>query len=87
MTSANVVEYTIFNGEDEVGHYRQHMMCKSHYSELLQYTPLDQHTILAWGYDEEEEYWSDEKPENLKTFLMKMKNSEKELKESPELND
>jgi hypothetical protein len=58
MTSANVVEYRIFNHEGKTaGSHRQHLMCKEHWEDLLKFQPLDKHTIQAYGYDEEEEYW------------------------------
>jgi len=61
-TSANVVEYRIVNKVTgkEVGHHRQHMMCKTNWETLLQYHPLEDHTIQAYGYDEEEEEWEGE---------------------------
>jgi hypothetical protein len=54
-TSANVIEYRIEKDGVSVGHYRQHLMCKSHYEELLKYEPLKEHTITPWGYDDEDE--------------------------------
>lgn len=72
MTSANVIEYTIERNGEAVGHFRKHLLCKlPDYSDLLKYTPLMEHTIRAWGYDEEEELWEDE-PVNLEMFLRKM---------------
>ena len=72
-TSANVIEYTIYKGKKSVGHFRKHLLCRfPDYAELLKYQPLSEHTIMAWGYDEEEDEWSNE-PENLEDFLKEMK--------------
>lgn len=69
MTSANVIEYTIYDSTgNKVGKHYQSLLCKTKWHELLRFTPLESHTIKAWGYDEEEEYWEDE-PKNLLTFL------------------
>jgi hypothetical protein len=69
MTSANVIEYTIYDSTGKaVGDHRQNVLCKTRWHELLKFTPLGSHTIKSWGYDEEEEYWEDE-PKNLLTFL------------------
>lgn len=80
MTSANVIQYSIFKDEKEVGSHRENVMCKSNYESLLKYVPLKDHTIMAWGYDEEDEYW-DEEPVNLETFLKKMVLFNKIIKE------
>jgi hypothetical protein len=82
-TSANVIEFTIFKNEVPVGSFRKHLMCiLPKYSELLKYQPLSEHTILTWGYDEEEEYWeSDGGPENLEDFLKRKVSFEKEIRE------
>ena len=77
MTSANVIEYTIYKNGEEVGSFRKHLMTTYPlYSDLLKYQPLNEHEILAWGYDEDEEYWEDE-PQNLETFLRRVR--EKDL--------
>jgi len=68
MTSANVIEYTIEKDNKRVGHYRQNIMCKSRYHELLKYEPLKEHTIIPYGYDEEDDYWEDDTV-NLYDFL------------------
>lgn len=71
MTSANVIEYRIFNKEREtVGQHRQNIMCYERWDKLLTFIPLYDHTIQAYGYNEEDEYWEN-KPENLLTFLLK----------------
>jgi hypothetical protein len=80
MTSSNVVEYTITKNNKEVGHFRKHSMCfKPSYSELLKYQPLNDHEIIAWGYDEDDEGWEDD-PENLEDFLKRC-TFEKEIKD------
>lgn len=99
-TSANVIEYTIYKNGEEVGNFRKHMMCRlPDYADLLKHQPLSEHTILAWGYDEEEEYWDanmccDEEDEdceedgevNLDTFLRGMIRYNKKIKEYYENN-
>lgn len=69
MTSANVTKYTIRDATGtKVGKHSQHSYCKTRWHELLKYTPLNQHTIQAYGWDEEEEEWYDD-PVNLLKFL------------------
>ena len=69
MTSANVTQYTIYDSTGkEVGKHYQSHLCKTKWHELLKFTPLENHTIVAWGYDEDEELWEDE-PVNLLSFL------------------
>jgi hypothetical protein len=71
MTSANVIEYTIFKGEEEVGRHRQNIMCKRCNDGLEKFQPSNEFTIQAWGYDEEEEMWESDKRENLEDWLKK----------------
>jgi hypothetical protein len=71
MTSANVIEYTIFKGEEEVGRHRQNIMCKRCNDGLEKFQPSNDFTIQAWGYDEEEEMWEGDKRENLEDWLKK----------------
>jgi hypothetical protein len=71
MTSANVIEYTIFKGEEEVGRHRQNIMCKRCNDGLEKFQPSNEFTIQAWGYDEEEEIWEGDKRENLEDWLKK----------------
>jgi hypothetical protein len=82
-TSANVIEYTIYNinnVEKPVGRFSKHILCKyPDYAELLKYQPLNEHTIQAWGYDEEEDEWEDE-PENLEDFLKPMIPTNKKIR-------
>lgn len=73
MTSANVVNYTIFNKEGvEVGSHRQNVMCHINNDSLEKFVPASEYTILPSGYDEEEEYWEGEK-QNLEKWLLKNK--------------
>jgi hypothetical protein len=79
-TSANVIEYTIYKNGEHAGSFRTHQLCKyPDYAELLKYQPLKEHTIVAWGYDEEEEEWCDEE-ENLEEKLKRMAAYNKWLK-------
>ena len=81
-TSANVIEFDIFKGEEKVGYFRRNVLCKYPlYSDLLKYQPLKEHTISAHGYDDEEEYWECDEPENLEDFLRDRSYYSKELKE------
>jgi hypothetical protein len=69
MTSANVVEYAIFKNDNQVGHFRKNALCRfPEYNELLKYEPLSEHSILPYGYDEEDEYWEDD-VQNLEVYL------------------
>ena len=80
MTSANVIEYTISKDGEQVGHYRQNLMCKSNYEELLRFQPLSECTIQPYGYDEEDDFWEDDE-ENLENYLRKMIPMNKAIKE------
>lgn len=72
MTSANAIEYTIFDKDNkEVGHHRQNIMCSTCNDGLEKFKPSKDFTILAWGYDEEEEYWENDNTENLELWLSK----------------
>lgn len=80
-TSANVIEYTITKNEEQIGYFRKHLLTKyPEYSDLLKYEPLRQYEIMAYGYDEDEEYWEDE-PKNLEEFLWEMRLYDQKLKE------
>lgn len=69
MTSANVVQYRIFDKTGaQVGKHYQSVLCKTKWPDLFKFVPLEDHTIQPWGHDEEEELWEDE-PINLKEFL------------------
>jgi hypothetical protein len=58
MTSANVVEYNIYDKDNnEVGYHRQNVMCSTCNDGLDKYKPSKVFTIMAYGYDEEEDYW------------------------------
>jgi hypothetical protein len=69
MTSANVINYTIFKDGEEVGRHRQNVMCKTCNDALANFLPAKDYTILAWGYDEEEEEWEDDEQVNLEDWL------------------
>jgi len=76
-TSANSIEHSIYKNGKNVGRFTKNVMCKlPDYAELLKYQPLKDHTIQVWGYDEEEEEWSDQE-ENLEKFLKAMKSNKK----------
>jgi len=79
-TSANVIEYRIEKNGEQVGSYRQHMMCKDRYDELLKYQPLAEHSITPYGYDEEEDYWEGD-TSNLEDYLRKHAPLNKVIKE------
>lgn len=71
MTSANVIEYTIFDKENkEVGRHKQNVMCSTCNDGLEKFHPYKDFTIQPWGYDEEEELWEG-KPINLKDWISK----------------
>lgn len=73
MTSANKIEYTIFNKQgEEVGIHSQNIMCHICNDDLMKFIPASDFTIKAWGYDEEEDYWED-KEVNLEKWLLKNK--------------
>mgnify|MGYP007071563952 CR=1 FL=1 len=71
MTSSNVIEYSIFKGEEEVGRHRQNIMCKTCNDGLEKFQPAKDYTIQAWGYDCEGEIWEGDKRENLEEWLAK----------------
>lgn len=71
-TSANVTEYTIYRNGKSVGRFSKNHLCRlPDYAELLKYQPLSEHEIEAWGYDEEDEEWINER-ENLEKYLKDM---------------
>ena len=66
-------------GDQQIGHHSESIMCTQHPEELLKYLPLNEHTIIPYGYDEEEEYW--ESPaENLEKYLRRAKKSNPTLR-------
>lgn len=72
MTSANVVEYIIYNKQGkQVGRHRQNVMCSTCHDGLEKFKPVSDFTIEAWGYDEEEDLWVDEKRQNLQEWMLK----------------
>lgn len=56
-TSANVTEYRISKDGKVVGKHRQHCLCKTHWNKLCEFIPMDEHTIIAYGLDENEAPW------------------------------
>jgi hypothetical protein len=73
MTSANVIEYTILDKDNNpVGSHRQNVLCKRCNDGLEKFTPSSNFTIQPWGYDEEEELWEGN-PVNLGKWLEKNK--------------
>jgi hypothetical protein len=49
MTSANVVEYNIYDKDNnEVGYHRQNVMCSTCNDGLDKYQPSKVFTIMAW---------------------------------------
>ena len=85
MTSANVVDYTIFHKGKEVGQHSQHCLCLLRDAELLKYEPLHEHTIQPHGLDEEEGYWEEE-PLNLRQFLLERHAIERLPTDPPEFH-
>ena len=72
MTSANVSEYLIRNKEGVIVEtHSQHAYCKTHWGDLLKFTPPEDFTIMRTWLDEEEEYFQDE-PINLKKFIERL---------------
>jgi|FAXJ01.1.fsa_nt_gi hypothetical protein len=73
MTSANVTDYRIedLSGK-QMGTHSQHHYCKTHWGDLLKFTPPENYMITPHGLDEEEESWEDE-PMNLAVFLEQLR--------------
>ena len=80
MSSSNIIQYRILKNGETAGYYKYNISRKSTFEELLKYQPLSEHTVIPWGYDEEEGCWSDEE-ENLNDFLLSMVHSNKEIRE------
>lgn len=81
MTSANVIQYTITKNGNRVGAFRKNVLCRlPEYSDLLRYEPLSEHEIIAWGYDEEDEYWENDVV-NLEKYLRKLIPRDKKIRE------
>ncbi len=69
MTSANVINYLIRNKDGTIVEtHRQHLLCKTHWGDLLKFTPPEDFTITSTWLDEDERYFQDE-PRNLKNFI------------------
>ena len=73
MTSANVIQYTIYDKDSNtVGSHRQNILCKICNDGLEKFIPAKDFEIEAWGYDEEEEMWEGDRV-NLEEWLKKHK--------------
>ena len=69
MTSANTVHYTISDKRGVVaGEITWNFYCKTRWHEFTKFSPPEEFTVQAWGYDEEDDLWEDE-PMNLAEFL------------------
>ncbi len=73
MTSANVIKYRIEDLDGKlIGLHSQHAYCKTHWGDLLKFTPPENFTITPYGEDEEEEEWEGESM-NLAVFLNELR--------------
>lgn len=81
MTSANVTKYNIYKNGVKVGNHYQSHLCKTHWEDLEKFVPSEDFEIMAHGYDEDEEYWENEKI-NLKVFLDKIEKNRRKSEES-----
>ena len=73
MTSANVTNYRICDlTGNVVGTHYQNALCKTHWGDLLVFTPPENFTITPHGLDEEEEEWEGETV-GLKDFIDRLK--------------
>lgn len=72
-TSANVTEFTIRlkSTGKQVGQHRQNWMCKTNWGKLLEFHPIENYSIQAYGYDEEDELWEND-VEDLYDFLVRV---------------
>ena len=75
MTSANVTKYRIesLHTGKEVGIHSQHHCCKTHWGDLLKFSPPEDFTITPYGLDEEEEEWEHDTM-NLAVFIERLRN-------------
>jgi len=69
-TSANVTMFDIKRHGEVVGTHSFNHLCKPRWEKLLRFTPLDEHTITPYGYDEDEAPWRGTS-EKLSVFLTK----------------
>jgi hypothetical protein len=75
MTSANTINYNIYNKDGElVGSHSQNIMCSTCNDGLEKFQPAKDFTIESWGYDEEENEWIGDE-QNLEIWLQKNKAS------------
>lgn len=71
MTSSNTINFTIYKDGIQVGSHSQNVMCMRCNDGLAEFTPAEDFTIGAWGYDEDEEEWEDnEQPISLAQWLL-----------------
>ena len=63
MRRVNGTEFNIFNikTNEKVGTHYQEAMSTTHWHDLLDYTPMEDHTIQPWGYHTNHEYWAGDK--------------------------
>ncbi len=82
MTSANTTDYLIFDKSGkQVGKHHQHHYCKTHWEDLLKYSPPEDYFIQSTWEDEEENYHEGKKM-NLKYFLDGVENDKRKSEES-----
>ena len=85
MTSNWITYYTIYDLNDNaVGHHEQHALCKTHWGDLLQYTPPENFIISSYWYDEEDEFVDGEEC-SLKEFIDKLIENEADFNTSEDL--
>lgn len=85
MTSANVTNFRICDLTGKVvGKHSQHALCKTHWGDLLVFTPPENFTITPHGLDEEEEEWEGETV-SLKKFIDELKKNKHTFRTMAEL--
>ena len=50
--SNNTIRYTIYKGDDEVGHHTQNVLSKRCNDNLMEYQPASDYTIVCDGYED-----------------------------------
>ncbi len=69
MNSPFIMDYLIKDKDGNlVGFHRQHTLGKTHWGDLLDFTPTVNYTIKATGYDDQGEFWECA-PQRLDKFL------------------
>lgn len=79
MTSNNVTYFRIEDLSGKVvGEHRQHCYCKTHWDDLLVFTPPENYQIIQHGFigDDDEETYENE-PINLAAFLNSLNSKRK----------